>query len=85
MNNYLFLRVTFFFSILLTFLFAIFYFENSINEKEIVKCKDLDFTDAAFLSPKKFKKMNISIDFLNNRKWTEIILNNHSSFIFWRN
>ena len=25
--------------------------------------------------------MNISIDFLNNRKWTEIILNNHSSFI----
>lgn len=81
MNNYLFLRVTFFFSILLIFLFATFYFEKSFNEKELVKCKSLDFDNAALFAPNKFKKMNISIDFLNNRKWTEIILNNHSSFI----
>ena len=56
MNNHLFLRVTFFFSLLLIFLFATFYFENSVNEKELVKCKDLDFDSVAFISPKKFKK-----------------------------
>ena len=81
MNNYLFLRIVLFFLILLIFLFAIFYFDNSLNKKQLTNCKDLDFENTSLISPEKFKRMNISIDFLNNRKWTEIILNNYNSFI----
>ena len=81
MNKNLFLSKTFFFSILFVFLFSIFYFDSSFNDKTIVKCTDLDYESALNNSPKNFKNMNISIDFLKDRKWTEIILNNHGSFV----
>ena len=44
------------------------------NLNDIVKCKDLDFSQSLFLHPKNFKKTNLTINILDSRRWNTLLL-----------
>ena len=63
------------------FLFLILFYDFTINKKKILSCNELNFESSKYLLPEHFSSLTMTLDFLDNRKWTQVILNNHQSFL----
>ena len=76
----LYLPHIFFCTLLFFFIFLILFYDFTINKKKPISCNELNFELSKNLLPENFSSLTMTLDFLDNRKWTQVILNNHQSF-----